>query len=145
MINKNSNRIEFIDNEPFCRFDGTIMTPENHIKIFGEPGEVAIWDDRFCLTKDTIYSDNDFCDIVKYFGTSYGDAPEYDYIFCEGRYTHEQYLQEHLQNSVLIPLQSIEGIKHIKPFDDLKKDYPNFKYEKYIEFQDCLNEFYNNL
>ncbi len=138
-------RIEFIDGEPYCRFDGVLMGPEESKKLYGLEDEFDILDVNTYQIYDTIYTDKKFNELIKLLGEVHGEVEEYDVISSRGL-GYEQHCHEaQLNNTVVISLRSIEYVENVKPFMEYKKDYPNLNVEKYIEFMDCLDEYYNGL
>ena len=138
-------RIEFIKGEPYCRFDGTIMTPEACEVLYGYNGEFDILTDNTYIINNTVYTDMKLCDLIKLLGEVHGEIEEYDNILDNGRGWFAHCEEEKLNNTVVIPLRIIESLETIKPFNDFIKDYPNINITKYIEFMDCLNEYYATL
>ena len=58
-------RIEFIEGEPYCRFDGVMMTGEACKELYGFEGEFDMLDDDTYCINDTIYTDKKFIDLIK--------------------------------------------------------------------------------
>lgn len=139
------NRIEFVNNEPYCRFDGILMTPENCKNLYGYEGEINIYDDDTYEIDNTIYTDKKFSDLIKILGDVHNEIEEYDEILSQGRGFASHCAESKLNNTVVIPLTRINHIDKIKPFKMYKEDYPNLNIEKYIEFMDCLETYYKNI
>ena len=139
------NKIEFKDDEEYLRFNGVLMTPEECIKLYGFDGEFDILKKDIISFNGTIYTNKKLYDVIKLLGEVHGEVEEYDVISSRGL-GYEQHCHEaQLNNTVVISLRSIEYVENVKPFMEYKKDYPNLNVEKYIEFMDCLDEYYNGL
>lgn len=136
------NKIEYRDNEDYPRYNGTLMTPEECIKLYGFDGEFELFSDGLYSINDTTYTDKSFYDIVMLLGTVHGKVEEYDSIASQGRGYETFYFEKQLENTIVIPIVNLDCIKRIKPLKDLKDDYPNLNIEKYKEFYSCLNEYY---
>lgn len=139
------NRIEFIEGEPYCRFDGVMVEPEVYMEIFGFDGELDMLDEDTYLVNGIVYTDKKLGDLIKLFGEVHGEVEEYDEILTEGRGFVAHYMEERLNNTVVIPLHYIEYLESIKPFNEFANDYPNANIKKYIEFMDCLDGYYKIL
>ena len=139
------NRIEFIEGEPYCRFDGVMMEPEVYTEVFGFDGELDMLDEDTYLVNGIVYTDKKLGDLIKLFGEVHGEAEEYDDALSSGRGFVAHYMEERLNNTVVITLRHIEYLESIKPFNEFANDYPNANIKKYIEFMDCLDEYYKNL
>ena len=140
-----STRIEFIKGESNCRFDGIIMSEENNKKLYGYEGEIDILDDDSIIIDNTIYSNKKFGEIVKLLGDIHGKVEEYDMCVSQGRGLTGYHKDKELENKVVINLFQLEHLDNLKPFDDFKKDYPDFNLEKYKEIYSEIDEYYNQL
>ena len=138
-------RIEFIEGEPYCRFDGVMMKPEVYMEVFGFDGELDMLDEDTYLVNGIVYTDKKLGDLIKLFGEVHGEVEEYDEVLTEGRGFASYCAEAQLNNTVVIPLHYIEYLESIKPFNEFANDYPNANIKKYIEFMDCLDEYYKNL
>ena len=139
-------KIEFIDGEPFCRYDGILMTPENCIKMFGtdytevDSEEFIQWEDG------TIYTDFSFSEIIK--AIAYKETfnePEYDDALSQG-YGFGQYTRDkEIENCYILTKGSVNSIKDIKPIKSFKKDHPEVKLKKLIKFSNELYKYFEEL
>ena len=72
------DRIEFIEGEPYCRFDGVMIKPEVYMEIFGFDGELDMLDEDTYLVNGIVYTDKKLGDLIKLFGEVHGEVEEYD-------------------------------------------------------------------
>ena len=135
-------RIEFIKEEPYCRFDDIMMSDEASKELFGFEGELDILDNDTYQINGVVYTNKKLGDLIKLFGEIHGEVEEYDEILSQGRGFAAHCAEKKLNNTIVILLKDIEHLKMIKPFNDFVKDYPNANVKKYIEFMDCLNAYY---
>lgn len=135
-------RIEFIKEEPHCRFDGILMSDEAYKELFGFEGELDILDNDTYQIDGIVYTDKRLGDLIKLFGEVHGEVEKYDEILSQGRGFTAHCAEERLNDTVVIPLRDIEHLKMVKPFNDFVKDYPNADVTKYIDFMNCLNKYY---
>ena len=135
-------RIEFIKEEPYCRFDGIMMSDEASKELFGFECELDILDNDTYQIDGVVYTNKKLGDLIKLFGEIHSEVEEYDEILSQGRGFAAHCAEEKLNNTIVILLKDIEHLKMIKPFNDFVKDYPNANIKKYIEFMDCLNAYY---
>lgn len=135
-------RIEFIKEEPYCRFDDIMMSDEASKELFGFEGELDILDNDTYQINGVVYTNKKLGDLIKLFGEIHSEVEEYDEILSQGRGFAAHCAEEKLNNTVVISLRDIEYLKMIKPFNDFVKDYPDANVKKYIEFMDCLNAYY---
>ena len=138
-------RIKFIKGEPRCRFDDVMMSDEACKELYGFEGEFDILDDDTYQIDGVIYTNKKLGDLIKLLGEVHGEVEEYDAISSQDRGFATHCAEERLNNTVVIPLRRIEYLEAVKPFNDFTKDYPYVNIKKYIEFIDCLNEYYENL
>lgn len=142
---ENKTRIEFIKGESNCRFDGIILNEDNCKKLYGYEGEVDILSDDTIIIDNIIYSNQKFGEIIKMLGEVHGKVEEYDEILSQGRGFASHCKDKELEDTVVISLSRIDYIDNLKPFEDFKKDYPNFNLEKYSEIYDELDKYYSLL
>lgn len=142
--------IEFIKGEERCRWNGILMTSDNHEKLFGIHECEPIIEDDFIEIDNVIYTDLCFGDLfnlmIKTNSKHRGKEPEYDEILSQGHGFGQYCERAKVQCSYIIKddvLERFEGII-TKPYCDFKKDYPNFNREKFFEFQKELDEYYDN-
>ena len=114
--------IEFVKGDEWCSWNGIVMTPEIQAKIFGIEEE-PIMEKEFIIAGDSVYTDKDLGIVLKVFG-------------------HEE---ENYPYHVLISKDLFNGIKHIKPYHQFWKDYPNFNQELLDKFNEELDEYYETL
>lgn len=141
------NKIEFIEGESFCRYDGVLMDDAGCIATFG-----WVEDDLYCPDHDTvfidnkIYSDKDFSELIKLIGVYNEKTPEWDSIFNMGYEPSGVTERRKIDNTYTIDADSVDslfkGIKQILPFNQFKEDYPGVSLKNYFEFQDALDQYY---
>lgn len=136
------SRIEFIDKEEYCRFDGVLMTPEAAMNLYGYDGEITMLDEETYWVDDTIYTDKKLGDIIMSLGEVHREVEEYDEILSQGRGFARYCAEAALNNTVVIPIRFLDNLAKVKPFASFKKVYPKFNLTKYIEFMDCLEAYY---
>ena len=122
------NKIEYRDNEDYPRYNGTLMTPEECIKLYGFDGEFDILKKDIISLDGIIYTNKKLYDVIKLLGTIFNA--------CE-----DEIIQQ-VEETLVIYIRNIEHLESIKPLEDFKKDHPNINIEKYKEFYGCLNEYY---
>lgn len=138
------NRVKFIEGEPYCRFDGILMTPEAMMELYGYDGEFDIINEDTIIVDGTIYTNKNLGEILKLLGEVHYEIEKYDPILSQDRGFVMYCAEEKLNNSVVIPLYIVTNLKWIKPFKDYKTDYPNLNIEKYKDFINCLDEYYKH-
>ena len=131
--------IEFIDGEDYCRWNGILMSPENHKDLFGIENEIEVLNEDFTIIiyDDWIYSDESFGKTVLSLGWKLHES--------ELRDTNNSYIERMLLTKILIDEDSVSGLKGIKPIEDFFIDYKNFDIEKYKEFYTELDKYYEDL
>lgn len=142
--------IEFIKNEPYCRWNGTLMTPEKCEELFGVEGELDICDEVI-FDGETYYTDLSFGEFIEFlaktYGKIYGDAPEWDNVLNlytgSGALTDQSW-REKVANHYLIPIGIVKGMKVLE-YNAFKKDYPNFNEKGYYAFYDELYDYCEKL
>lgn len=142
------HKIEFIEGEPFCRYDGILCSPEGCKSIYGYEEELPFVDDDIIAMEDTLYTDHDLAEIICAVSQHQGETEDYDMVIDQG-YGFSRW-QEHRKydNSYIMSehtLSFFEGVRYIKPFGEFAKDYPEVGLEKYEEFVTAFDEFYKNL
>ena len=143
-------KIEFMEGESYCRWNGILMTNENYKKTFGISKEdEPIIEDKYIDTADVIYTDLCFGDLFKLMveqcGKHYGPLEPYDPVLTKGAGFWEHAALEQCENSYVIEdrmLERFNGLS-VKPMADFKKDFPNFDVDKWLEFMDDLDAFYD--
>ena len=138
-------RIEFIEGEPYCRFDGILMDDAGSISVYGYDYEIDIIDDKTICMEGTIYTDKKFNELIKTLGKVTGKVEKYDEITSSGRGFASYCALKDLENTVVISLHAIEYIEKVKPFCEFEKDYPNFNMDRYTELMSCLDDYYNKM
>ena len=141
------NKIEFIDGEPACRYNGILCNEEGLMKIFGYSEDLNVLDNTTIIHENVLYTDLDLYQVICLVSTYQGTSEEYDEIINKGYGFTAHCEHTHYDNSYIISEQFVEdfkGVKQIKPFASFKEDYPEISLEKYFEFQDVLDEYYNN-
>jgi len=117
--------IEFIDGDHYCTWNGTLMSPENHEKLFGISEELDVFSDDLIDSEGILYSDLPLGEILIQIGEVVKDpdgGPE----------------------KLILFLDYVKNIK-IKPFCDFILDHPKFDIAKYTEFYDELDKYYDEL
>ena len=108
------NKLEFRDNEDYPRYNGTLMTPEECIKLYGFGGEFDILKKDIISLNGIIYTNKKLYDVIKLLGEVHGEVEEYDIISSQGRGFSSHCAEERLNNTVVIPLRVIEYLESIK-------------------------------
>ena len=124
------NKIEYRDNEDYPRYNGTLMTPEECIKLYGFDGEFDILKKDIISLDGIIYTNKKLYDVLKLLGTTFNS--------CD----YEDEIIQQFEETLVIYIRNIEHLESIKPLEDFTKDYPNINIQKYKEFYSCLNEYY---
>ena len=146
------SKIEYINGEPFCRYNGVLMSEENCIKMFGTDCTECILSEKYIEfpvgkgDKYIIYTDYPINKIIPMLASATtGPAGEYDEIINQG-YGYNSWLKDkEYENSYIIPKNNISGLKAIKSIDDFKKRYPKIKIKEIVEFNKELNKYLDNL
>lgn len=135
--------IEFIPGEPFCRWNGTLMTPEACIEMFGTDGEIYV-EDGYIDDGIAIYTDKPIGEVLSKLGTKYESPEPYDPVLNLNSVTaiHEHAWEEKLAGKIVFDIDFIENLV-VKPMKQFKKDYPKFNEEVHNAFYDELNEYYD--
>lgn len=136
--------IEFIKGEKFCRWNGVLMSEENHKKLFGIDGEADISDD--IISYDGVYyTDLPFGELVTRLAEWYGrivhKVEDYDNVIDHGYGFQSWCSEKELENKMIIPIWAVENCT-VRPMSDFKKDFPDFNQEKFLEFYNELDEYY---
>ena len=133
--------IEFVKGEGFCRWNGTIMSPENCVKMFGTDGEIYI-EDNFIDDGSTIYTDEPIGKILSMLGEKHEKPAPYDEVVDQGYGWKGHCWEEKLAGKIVFDIDFIENLV-VKPMKMFKKDYPNFDEEKHNAFYDELDKYYD--
>ena len=137
--------IEFIENEPWCRYNGELTTPEWCINHHGLDGEPEFYDNHI-FYNDTLYTDNSsFYNLLTIFG-EYHKVKEYDYIANKGYGSTQNMIEKSLigdNGAYIVCDPTCYKDTIIKPYNQFYIDYPNFNKEKYDEFMNALDNYYN--
>lgn len=142
------DKIEFIEGEPFCRYNGILCDSGGCIKIYGYPEDLNVIDDTTIIHGEVLYTDHDLFTVIQLMSEYQGETPEYDEIVSQGRGFAEYVERSKYDNSYIIDeglAEDFKNVKQIKPFSSFKEDYPEISLEKYFKFQDALDSYYNNL
>ena len=115
--------IEFIENEEYCRWNGVLMSPENHKKLIGIEEELRVCGPGLIGHDGIYYTDLDLGQMLSKIGI----------VEKEDGWRNP--------SRVIVRSDSVFDWR-IKPYDDFMKDYPDFKKDVYIEFYDELDKFY---
>lgn len=135
--------IEFIKGENWCRWNGTLMSPEKCIELFGIDGEIGRNEDESIIIYDSIYTDKPISEIILFLGEIHHADKPADPILTKGyvNYAYES-LDESLDGKVILSMDDVELLNNVKPLDEFKKDYPNFNKDLYEKFYEDLDEYY---
>lgn len=115
--------IEFKEDEPYCRMNGVLMSPENYMDLFGVEWQVEEnLDGTIIICGNTVYTDKPISEIVLFLGEVRDNGL-----------------------TVSLPICDIELLDSIKPLKQFKEDYPNFNREKYDAFYDELDKYYEDM
>ena len=137
--------IEFINGEPFCRWNGTLMNEKNHKKLFGVQYELDMFEDDIISFDGVYYTDLPFGKLVMSLAEKIVEKVEdYDDVLDKGYGWSGWCEEKELEGKMIIPIDMIKDMT-VKPFQDFYKKYPKFNKEKYLEFYDELDEYYDNL
>ena len=139
------DKIEFIDGEPYLRYNGNMMSPEKCIEVFGT--DIEIYSEDFIEWEDgTLYTDLSFPEIIK--NLAYKETfkeKEYDEVLSNGYYGFNSYCKDkEIENSYILNKDTVNSIKSIKPLKEFKKEHPNIKVKKIVKFCRAIDEYYNN-
>lgn len=139
--------IEFIDGENWCRWDGTLMSPEKCIELFGIDREIYYNDDETILEYDsTIYTDKPISEIILFLGEVHKADEPADPILTQGHVNHSyESLDQKLDGKIILSMEDVQYLDNIKPLKEFKKDYPNFNKELYEKFYNELYEYFENI
>jgi hypothetical protein len=139
--------IEFIDGENWCRWNGTLMSPEKCIELFGIDGEIYSNEDETILEYDsTIYTDKPISEVILLLGEVHKADEPVDPILTQGyvNYSYEA-LDQKLDGKVILSMEDIKLLDNIKPLKEFKNDYPNFNKELYEKFYNELDEYFEDI
>lgn len=135
--------IEFRKGERWCRWNGILMSPTNHKKLFGTKYE--IWVEKgYIVDGDTIYTDKPIGKVLSKIGEYHSDPGEYDEIINQGYGWKDHCWEKELANSYVFNADFIKNLK-IKSMAQFAADYPNFNQKKHDAFYDELNKYYEDL
>ncbi|MBP5457622.1 MAG: hypothetical protein J6Y37_14115 [Paludibacteraceae bacterium] len=133
--------IEFRKGEEWCRWNGILMNPKNHKKLFGVENEVYV-EDGWIDADGVIYTDKPIGQILMIFGEKREDPGEYDEVVNQGYGWNDYTWEKQLAGKIIFPISFIENLE-VKPMKQFKKDYPKFNQEKHDAFYNELEEFYD--
>lgn len=135
--------IEFRKGEGYCRWNGTLMTDDNHKKLFGIECELGWEDDDLIICGDIVYTNLKPSEVLMKLGTIY-HMEETDKILTKGYVNCElENLERNLDGQFIINPSELYVVDNIKPLNAFKKDHPNFNKKKYHEFYDELDKYFN--
>ena len=144
--------IEFIKGEPVCRWNGVLMNEDGYKKLFGEYFEYEpVFEDDIIETDDVIYTDMNQGEFLKFiletFADHRGKEPEYDEVLSKGSGFWQHCERVEVECSYILHERTVEEYADAiyKPYAAFKEDHPNFNIEKYNEFMDELDEYYEAL
>ena len=132
--------IEFREGDKWCRWNGVLMNPKNHKKLFGVDFEMT------CEYYDgeTFYTDEPIGKILMIFGEKFDKPEPYDEILSNGYGWKDHCWEERLGGHVMFSTEFIESLK-VKPMKAFKKDYPKFNQEQHDAFYIELDKYYEDM
>ena len=133
--------IEFVEGENWCRWNGILMTPRNHKKLFGTTHELIV-EKNWIQDDATFYTDKPIGKILALFGTYYPKPKEYDPVLSCGYGLQSYCLEEKLADKYVFRADFIKNLK-VKPMSQFAIDYPNFNKEQHEAFYKELNKYYD--
>lgn len=141
--------IEFIEGEPFCRYNGVLTDEEGYRKLFGDYFDYEpVFEDNIIEAGDVVYTDMNQGEFLKFvmetFAEHRGKEPEYDEILSQGRGFGRHCEREAVECSYILHERTVDGYANctFKPYAAFKEDHPNFDIDKYNQFMDELDEYY---
>lgn len=143
-----NNKIEFIEGEPYCRYNGVLMNEEGCIKTFGYNEDLCMLDDVTVCIENKIYSEHDISEIIKLLSSYNNTTPEWDIIYNGDPEPSSVTLRRKLDDTYVIradDLEVFDKVRRISPLKRLKKDYPNISIKKYMDYKDALDNYYTQL
>lgn len=126
-------KIEFICEEPFCRYNGILMDEDAYLNLFGIEGEIDYFSNKVFMYKGILYSDLPLKESIKLLGTFHKDEEES--FVGESR----------IKNSYVIPALILEELESIEPTKSFYIKYPKFNKKEYNKFMKCLDDYYKSL
>ena len=135
--------IEFRKGERWCRWNGILMSPSNHKKLFGCEEEIWVEDD-YIVDGDTIYTDKPIGKILAKIGEYFPKVAPYDSCVDNGYGWKDHCWEERLADHYLFPASFIKHLK-VKTMTQFTTDYPRFNQTDHDAFYDELNEYYEKL
>ena len=149
------NKIEFIEGEKFCRYNGILMTPKNHRDLFGFYGEMeeyeynnkkyiylSLYDEEnFNIDSSKIYIEaKDIKEAIFLFLHSVS-CEETSYSYDNPLDEAHGFAKEHTR--LIVDFEQIERIQYIEILTEEMKS--KLKIEEYFDFIDALDLYYNKL
>lgn len=135
--------IEFRKGEKWCRWNGILMSPTNHKKLFGTNHE--IWAEKgYIVDNSTIYTDKPIGKILAIFGKYYPNPEEDDRVIGQGYGWEDHEWEKKLANSYVFNADFIKNLK-VKPMAQFAIDYPNFNQKDHNAFYDELEKYYDKI
>ena len=123
------------------------MTEANFEDMFGIDGEPDL-SDELIYYDGVYYTDLPFGELVmrlaEWYGAVYKEVEDYDEVLSKGAGFDAWCKDKHLENKMVIPIDVVEGVR-VEPFRMFRVDFPDFNEERYLEFMDELDEYYENL
>ena len=137
--------IEFIKGEKYCRWNGTLMTPENCFTLFGAEYEIFVEKD-FIDDGISIYTDEPIGKILVKLGEKYEKPEPYDSVLNLNSVSAiaDYAWEEKLANKIVFDYDFIDNLV-VKPLKQFKKDYPQFNEKVHNAFYDELDEYLNKI
>lgn len=136
--------IEFNDKDKYCRWNGTLMSPENHKKLFGIDKELVCLEKNLIVYDTTYYTDMPLDKLLLKIGVHYKSETQRKDVCSMDAGWHDSIWNNILKNNVVIPYSAIKGMK-VKPITDFRKDFPDFDNKAYTQFYKELDKYYANM
>lgn len=142
------HKIEFIEDEPFCRYDGILCDAAGCKAIYGYEEAIPYINDESIIMDGTLYTDQDLATVIASVSKYQGESEEYDEIINKWSGLRRWIDGKKYDNTYTMSEASFDcfkGVRAIKPFAEFEKDYPDIDLEKYDEYEQALDEFYESL
>ena len=137
--------IEFLDEEPFCRLDGVLLTDEYLELLCGCDCEMDFYSENIILIGKFLYTDSkNIGEILSALGEYHEPIEEYDIISSQGLGMEQHSYREKLNDCLVIHKFSDVRNIELKTMQEFYKNYPNFNYLEYKKIMDSLDSYYKN-
>lgn len=136
--------IEFNDKDKYCRWNGTLMSPENHKKLFGIDKELVCLTKNLIIYDTTYYTDMPLDKLLLKIGTHYKTDAQRKEVCSMDAGWHDSIWERCLKDKVAIPYSAIKGMK-VKPICEFRNDFPYFDNKAYTKFYKELDEYFADM